>query len=63
MLSKMGLMGYFLAMFDHRYAEYIQYINIFGDIYLVEIKSSIQETIRELHLPIVDYRLMIKKSE
>ena len=61
MLNEMGLMGYFLPMFNQRYSTHIQYINTFGNIYLVEIKSSIQEMIRELHLPIVDYRLMTKK--
>ena len=60
-LIKTWLMGYFLPMFNQRYSTHIQYINTFGDIYLVEIKSSIQEMVRELHLPIVDYRLMTKK--
>ena len=60
MLNELGLMGYFLPMLNQRYSTHIQYINTFGNIYLVEIKSSIQEMIKELHLPIVDYRLMIK---
>ena len=61
MLDEMGLIGYFLPMINNQiYSTHIQYINTFGNIYLVEIKSPIQETIRELHFPIVDYRLMIK---
>ena len=61
MLDEIGLTGYFLPMINNqRYSTYIQYIDTFGNIDLVEIKSSIQETIRELHLPIVDYRLMVK---
>ena len=61
MLDEMGLIGYFLPMINNqRYSTHIQYIDTFGVIDLVEIKSSIQETIRELHFPIVDYRLMIK---
>ena len=62
MLDEIGLMGYFLPVFNQRYYTHIQYINTFGDIYLVEIKPSICEAIRELHLPIVYYRLMIKNS-
>ena len=61
MLDEMGLIGYFLPMFNQRYSTHIQYIDAFGDIYLVEIKSSIMETLGKLLLlPIVDYRLMIK---
>ena len=59
MLDEMGLIGYFLPMIN-KYSTHIQYIDTFGVIDLVEIKSSIQETIRELHFLIVDYRLMIK---
>ena len=58
MLNEMGLMGYFLPMFNQRYSTRIQYINTLGNIYLVEIKSSIQEMLREL--PFVGYRLMTK---
>ena len=61
MLDEIGLTEYFLPMINNqRYSTHIQYIDTFGNIDLVEIKSSIQETIRELHLPIVDYRLMVK---
>ena len=60
MLDEIGLNDYFLPMFKQRFPTHIQYINTFGDIYLVEIKSSMCETIGELHLPMVYYRLMAK---
>ena len=61
MLNELGLNDYFLPMLNQRYPTHIQYINTFGDIDLVEIKSSIMETLEELLLlPILGYRLMIK---
>ena len=61
MLEDIGLTGYFLPMINNQiYSTHIQYIDTLGNIDLVEIKSSIRETIRELRVPIVDYRLMVK---
>ena len=64
MLDEIGLDNYFLdpLKFNQKYSTHIQYINAFGDIDLVEIKSSINETLGELSLPIVGYRLLIKNQ-
>ena len=47
-------------MFNQKHSTHIQYINIFGDIYLVEMKSSIVGTLVELPFQVLGYRLMIK---
>ena len=59
MLIELGLNGYFLPIFNQKHSTHIQYINIFGDIDLVEIKSYVVETLVELPSPVLGYRLLI----
>ena len=60
MLIELCLNRYFLPIFNQKHSTHIQYINIFGDVDLVEIKSSIVETLVELTSPVLGYRLLIK---
>ena len=50
-----------LVPFNHPNPTYIQYLNTYGDASVVELRFnySIEDTLKELHIPVVVYRPMI----
>ena len=66
MLTELKLNNHFfeLVPFNHTNPTHIQYLNTYGDVDLVEIEFGycIQDTLKELRIPVVVYRPMIKTT-
>ena len=63
MLDDLELNNHFfeLVPFNHPNPTHIQYLNTYGDVNVVELKfDSMQDTLKELRIPVVVYRPMIK---
>ena len=52
-----------MVPFNHPNPTHIQYLNTYGDVSVVELKFDfIEDTLKELRIPVVVYRPMIKTT-